>query len=182
MSFIISADPGVENFSICVQDIEFADYSHKLESVELVKYTIKSLTEKSSYVDQVDCFCRNFEQLILKYSPKNVCLERFQVRGFRASGSTAELINIMLGICSTICRNHQIPIRLVVASEWKNHFNRISKIQLRDLYKVVKKLPPHCIDSMLIGWYSNNVPATFYTEHNLINSCSNLKALLDLKR
>lgn len=179
--FIISADPGVENFSICVQELDSTTNSLKVVHLELLENTIKSLLEKAqpSFNDQADFFGDYFNQIFLKYKPKNICMERYQIRGFRASGSAAELINVMLGICVNEGRRQNIPFKLVIASEWKNDFNRKSEIPLKELYKCIKKLPPHCIDSMLIGWYNNKMPKSYYTSENLLKYCSNLKRMLD---
>ena len=179
--YIISADPGVENFSLCVQKLDSSTGEIEVERVELLKDTLHSLLEKATppFNDQVDLFSCYFENVLKTYKPKNVSMERYQVRGFRASGAAAELINIMLGLSVLEARKQLIPFRLVIAGEWKNHFNRVSEIPLKELYKMIKKLPPHCIDSMLIGWYCNKAPVSYYTKDNLLMKCSQLKKLLD---
>lgn len=179
--FIISADPGVQNFSVCVQRIDPSTKQMEIVHLELLENTIHSLLEKAQpcFNDQADFFADYFEKLFKNYKPKNVCMERYQIRGFRASGSAAELINVMLGICVSEARKLQIPFRLVIASEWKNDFNRHSEIPLKELYTIIKKLPPHCIDSMLIGWYNNKIDRSFYSKQNLLKFCGKLKRILD---
>ena len=132
--FIISAEPGVQNFSVCVQRIDPSTKQMEIVHLELLENTIHSLLEKAQpcFNDQADFFADYFEKLFKKYKPKNVCMERYQIRGFRASGSAAELINVMLGICVSEARKLQIPFRLVIASEWKNDFNRHSEIPLKE--------------------------------------------------
>lgn len=168
---IISADPGKENFSVAIQIIE--DNIPSVEYVKLLPFRITELKSNANppFLTQLDLFIKFFNNLLEKYNPVECTMERFQVR-FRTGGAVAEVVNVMLGICSVLCYNKNIPIKLIVASEWKNHFNRVSEISLEETYKLIKKLPPHIIDSAFIGLYYSMDNKKFYTRENILNYCS----------
>lgn len=168
---IISADPGKENFSVAIQVIE--DNIPSVEYVKLLPFRITELKSNANppFLTQLDQFITFFNNLLNKYNPVECTMERFQVR-FRTGGAVAEVVNVMLGICSVLCYLKNIPIKLVIASEWKNHFNRVSEISLTETYKCIKKLPPHIIDSAFIGLYYSMNNKDFYTKENILNYCS----------
>lgn len=175
---IISADPGKENFSVAIQSLE--DNVPQIEFVTLLPQRITELRSnaKPPFIEQLDTFIDFFEKLIDKYNPAECTMERFQVR-FRTGGAVAEVVNVMIGIICVICRERFIPVKLVIAGEWKNHFNRVSEISLDDTYKCVKKLPPHVIDSAFIGLYYSMDNDIFYTKENIISYCQKLKEKYD---
>lgn len=174
----MSADPGKENFSIAVQELE--NDEPKVVYIELLSSPITELRENATppFLEQLKTFSDYFVFLLEKYKPESVTMERFQMR-FRTMGATSEVVNIMIGICSQLCLERNIPIKLVIAGEWKNHFNRHSDIPLNDLYKSVKKLPPHVIDSALIGLYYCMKNKEFYKKERLVTYCETLKAYND---
>lgn len=175
---IISADPGKENFSVAIQIID--DEKPSIEYVQLLPYRITELRENANppFLTQLEQFIEFFNGIIDKYNPIECTMERFQIR-FRTGGAVAEVVNVMLGVCSCICYYRKIPIKLVIASEWKNHYNRISEISLEDTYRCVKRLPPHIIDSAFIGLYYSMNNKGFYTRENIIAYCQKLKEKYD---
>lgn len=175
---IVSADPGKENFSVAIQILN--DEIPQVEYVQLLPFRITDLkaAAKPPFLEQLEKFISFFDNILEIYKPVECTMERFQIR-FRTNGATAEVVNVMLGICCTICRNRGIPMKLVIASEWKNHFNRVSEISLNDTYKCVKKLPPHIIDSAFIGLYYSMKNKEFYTKENIISYCQQLKEVYD---
>lgn len=175
---IISADPGKENFSVAIQKLE--DNIPSIEYVQLLPDRITELKEnaKPPFLEQLDAFVRFFNDILEKYKPVECTMERFQIR-FRTGGSVAEVVNVMLGICCILCYIRRIPMKLVIASEWKNHFNKVSEITLEETYKCVKKLPPHIIDSAFIGLYYSMDNDNFYTKENITNYCQLLKEKYD---
>ena len=175
---IISADPGKENFSVAIQVID--NEIPAIEYVQLLPFRITELKENANppFLEQLEKFIGFFNYILKTYYPVECTMERFQVR-FRTGGAVAEVVNIMLGICCVLCHQQQIPMKLVVASEWKNHYNRVSEISLEDTYKCVKKLPPHIIDSAFIGLYYSMNNKAFYTKENIISYCQKLKEVYD---
>ena len=174
----MSADPGKENFSVAIQELE--DNCPKVVYVELLSNPITELRENATppFLEQLKLFSEYFEYLLEEFKPESVTMERFQMR-FRTMGATSEVVNIMIGICSQICLERKIPVKLVIAGEWKNHFNRVSNISLNDTYKLVKRLPPHVIDSALIGLYYCMKNKDFYVAENIENYCKSLKEKYD---
>ena len=175
---IMSADPGKENFSIAVQKLE--DEFPSIIYVELLDCTITELREnaKPPFIDQMNAFSTYISKILDEYKPVEVTMERFQMR-FRTPGATAEVVNVMIGIACLLCLQRNIPVKLVIAGEWKNHFNRYSDIPLNDLYKSVKRLPPHVIDSAMIGLYYSMKNNDFYKKEKLISYCEKLKVKYD---
>lgn len=175
---IFSADPGKENFSIAIQVLE--DYEPSVEMVILLPIRITELKENSPtpFLEQLKLFVLYIEEVLEKYKPESCIMERFQIR-FRTCGSTAEVVNVMLGVVSVLCLKKGIPTKLVIASEWKNHFNKISEVSLEETYKLVKKLPPHIIDSIFIGLYYELKHNHWYTRENILKYCEKLKELFD---
>lgn len=177
---IISADPGKENFSVAIQSIE--NGIPRIVHVEMLPFRITDLKQgtDSTFLTQTDKFIEYINNILVKYKPEQCTMERYQVR-FRTGGAVAEVVSIMIGVVTTLCRAHKIPVKLVVASEWKNHFNRKSPIDLNTVYKAIKKLPPHVIDSAFIGLYYCLNNDSFYTEKNILEYCQSLKDCLDGK-
>ena len=178
---IISADPGKENFSVAIQSL-----SNNIPSIEYVVLLQDRITElksnaKPPFIEQLDAFIEFFEKLLDKYNPAECTMERFQVR-YRTGGAVAEVVNVMIGVCCVLCRERFIPIKLVIAGEWKNHFNRVAEISLDETYKCVKKLPPHIIDSAFIGLYYSMDNNSFYTKENIIEYCKQLKECYDASK
>lgn len=175
---IVSADPGKENFSVAIQIID--NEIPSIEYVQLMPFRITELREnaKPPFLEQLKKFIDYFNKILETYNPVECTMERFQIR-FRMNGSVAEVVNIMLGVCCVLCHEKNIPMKLVIASEWKNHFNRVSEISLDDTYKCVKKLPPHIIDSAFIGLYYSMKNKDFYTKDNIISYCQKLKETYD---
>ena len=175
---IISADPGKENFSLAVQELN--NNLTSIEYVQLLPFRITELKEnaKPPFLEQLDAFVKFFNNVLDKYNPVECTMERFQIR-FRTGGSVAEVVNVMLGVCCVLCYLRKIPMKLVIASEWKNHFNKVSEISLEDTYKCVKKLPPHIIDSAFIGLYYSMNNDEFYTKENVVDYCQKLKEKYD---
>ena len=175
---IISADPGKENFSVAIQVID--NDIPSIEYVQLIPFRITELRENANppFLEQLEKFIGFFNYIIKTYNPIECTMERFQIR-FRTGGAVAEVVNIMIGICCVLCQQQQIPMKLVIASEWKNHYNRISEISLEETYRCVKKLPPHIIDSAFIGLYYSMKNEKFYSRDNIINYCKLLKGKYD---
>lgn len=178
---IISADPGKENFSVAIQSVD--NNSPDIKYVVLLPQRITELREnaKPPFLQQLGSFIEFFEDLLDTYNPVECTMERFQIR-FRTGGAVAEVVNVMIGVCSVLCFQRNIPVKLVIAGEWKNHFNRVSEISLENTYKCVKKLPPHVIDSAFIGLYYSMDNDSFYTRENIVNYCQRLKKCYDFNK
>ena len=82
------------------------------------------------------------------YQPDGIIAERFQTRG--NGGPLIEQVSSMLGLIRG--RYPKIPIKLTVASAWKNKLNRRFECDLKEIYPTVA-VQPHQLDATLIGVY-----------------------------
>lgn len=81
-----------------------------------------------------------------------VFAERYQPRPGRGGHTTAECVNVMLGI---ICHHYAlrgVPVVLYTAATWKNAFNA-TNASLNCLYEDLQGVAIHQVDSMLIAMY-----------------------------
>lgn len=178
---IISMDPGKENYSVAVQVID--EDKPSVEFVKLLNFRIRDLKEKADppFEEQLKGFIKEITEILNTYNPTECSMERYQVR-FRTMGCTTEVVNVMIGVVSSLCYERGITVKLVIAGEWKNHFNRVSPLPLEYVYKSIKKLPPHIIDSGLIGLYCSFRKKEWYTEENIISYCHQLKEKYEIQK
>lgn len=145
MKLILSMDPGAKNFawtlledSICLLDHDY----------------LIPVNEK----DDFKAFAARFEQMLDDFEPDEVIFERYQFRGVQST--TAEPVNLMLGIIIRICEERGIPWYRVLASQWKNHYKKPLKKDEEPKPKDATKpnrvcfgLKEHEADAACIGHY-----------------------------
>lgn len=73
-----------------------------------------------------------------------IIAERFQSRGLK--GATIECVSAMLGALAFTYPT----VRVIPASQWKNAYQRLYDVDLKDVYKVVRTVP-HQLDATLIA-------------------------------
>lgn len=84
----------------------------------------------------------------MKCSPGGVVAERFQTRGH--GGPLIEQVSTMLGLIGG--HWYETPIKLVIASSWKQSMQRRFDIDLKAVYPQLG-VQPHQLDASLIGVY-----------------------------
>lgn len=155
---VIGMDPGTHNFAFTV--IQYKDGKRRLIDAGMIQNTILNLTHPL-YRREQRLFLEEIDALLNKYRPDLVIMERFQNRG--RTGKTIECVNVMIGLISI--KMLEKRFLLVVASQWKNQFNRQSPIPLKVLYSVIKKAtgcPNHVVDAFLINMYGNSKISTYF--------------------
>ena len=142
-------DPGLVNFAFSI--IKYLPNQRKVLHSHMVKNRVTDL--KINVLQQRLAFYKEIRSYLIKYKPSVIAIERFMVRG-RFGQSIAECISFMLGILSGLCAKLKIKFQLITASSWKNAFHRALKKDLKKLYKFLRPLPPHIVDSVLQATYA----------------------------
>lgn len=176
---ILSLDPGVTNFAWSVLEIDDKD-KIKVIATGMLEDTVTDL--KSLFLSvQMEAFIEDVKYIIRHFKVTEIVYERFMTRGHK--GTTIELISYMIGalVCST---NFRVPVRPIIAAQWKNEYNKINNIE--NLYKQIKgnkNLTIHQVDSILIGLYGyklikNSKENAFKSAQTILNrskSCLKVK-------
>ena len=129
---------------------------------------------RTAFVGEVD-------RWVDMYQPDAIIAERFQTRGGGASmGKSIECISAMLGL---LLERYELPVKLVVASQWKNKFQKRFGVDLKDIYKQIR-VAPHALDACLIGCYGleAGMGQDFEYTPELITSMAEKRSCLPLKR
>lgn len=140
---ILACDPGTRNFGIaCIGVV-----NGKIDVVanSLLTNPITVLTE--GHLAQRARYVAELRRWISIYKPDAFIAERFQTRG--NGGPTIELVSTMNALLTAIKKK---PFKYVVASQWKNAFNRRFDDQLKAMYEDCLTTP-HQLDASLIGCY-----------------------------
>lgn len=137
---VLSCDPGSANFGIALvgltRESKIKVYANAVLMTplnDLVRFNHRS----EEFLNEIDSW--------LAYSPGAIIAERFQSRGLQ--GPTIELVSSMLGLMRG---RYQLPMKLTIASTWKNRFQQRFDIDLKDIYAEAD-VQPHQIDAALIG-------------------------------
>jgi hypothetical protein len=137
---ILGADPGSKNFGIAL--------------VGLVRGKVKIYANSVMMrpVDDLKIFNRTSDDFIsefdtwMKYKPNGIVAERFQTRG--NGGPLIEQVSSMLGLIKGVYRS--TPLKLTIASAWKNRVQRRFGIDLKEVYPEIG-IQPHQLDASLIA-------------------------------
>lgn len=144
---ILSCDPGTRNFGISCVGVK--NGRPDVIASALLEHPITQLT--SGFMAQRDLYSNELRRWIELYDPDVFIAERFQTRG--NGGPTIELVSVMIAFLGIIRKK---PIKYVVASQWKNDFNKHhgegDKEFLKGLYSDCLATP-HQLDASLIGIY-----------------------------
>lgn len=148
---ILSTDPGTRNFGIACLGVK----NNKIDVVAsaLLTHPITLLT--SGHQAQREAYEEELMRWITLYSPDAYIAERFQTRG--NGGPTIELVSTMNALLPTLVPK---PYKYIVASQWKNDFNKRWIDSDHDDYDTPLKAlygtclaTPHQLDASLIGEY-----------------------------
>lgn len=145
MRIILSMDPGSVNFAWALLQ----------ESSCLLDHDYLTPVDEEDHFDE---FAARFEALLDVTQPDEVIFERYQFRG--AQSTTAEPVNLMLGVIIRICEERGIPWYRVLASQWKNRYKKPLKKgeepnpkEVNKPDRVVYGLDKHEADAACIGHY-----------------------------
>lgn len=137
---VLSADPGSRNFGIALVGLENNQVKVYANSVMM-----QPVDDLVAFTDTSTKFMAEIRQW-MAFSPDGVVAERFQTRG--NGGPLIELVSSMLGLIRG--RYPKIPIKLTIASAWKNRVQRRFGVDLREVYTEIA-VQPHQLDAALIG-------------------------------
>lgn len=137
---VLGCDPGSKNFGISLVGIE--DGAIRIYANSVMMNPVNNLVEfNAAYT----AFTEELK-LWMTAKPHGMVAERFQTRG--NGGPLIEQVSAMIGIMKG--RYHQIPLKLTIASTWKNRFNRRFSTDLKEIYPELD-VQPHQLDAALIG-------------------------------
>lgn len=140
---ILACDPGTRNFGIACVGVK----NGKIDVIASSLLTNPITVLTADHERQRKLFVAELRNWIHLYEPDAYIAERFQTRG--NGGPTIELVTAMNTILTVIKRK---PYKYVVASQWKNAFNRRFDDQLKSMYDDCLTTP-HQLDAVLIGCY-----------------------------
>jgi Holliday junction resolvasome RuvABC endonuclease subunit len=140
---ILACDPGTRNFGIACVGVR--DGKIDVIASSLLTNPITVLT--AGYLEQRRKYTAELRKWIELYKPDAYIAERFQTRG--NGGPTIELVSTMNALLPVL---KQKPFKYVVASQWKNAFNKRFDNQLKSMYDDCLTTP-HQLDAALIGCY-----------------------------
>ena len=153
---LLACDPGTANFGYAIVEAVIEDglcpSQFRVLQYGKLNCTVRQLTGKMS--DNIGMYATTIKFLMSKYPDLNgAILERFQTRGI--GGPTIELVSLMIGVTSTFFYEEDLPVKAIIASQWKQACTR-SGIVLDDMYTKYKesvKATPHEVDAVMIGLY-----------------------------
>jgi len=171
---VLGLDPGSRNFGISLvglskenRPVVFANsvLMHPVNDlVNFGKGSEEFLNEIRSWTDM--------------HTPSGIVGERFQTRG--NMGPLIEQVSAMLGLIRG--RYSKIPLKLTVASAWKNKIRRRFGVDLKELYPEIA-VQPHQLDATLIaifGLESGLNRDLDYSLEDVVAQCE-ATSLIDLK-
>jgi hypothetical protein len=137
---VLGADPGSKNFGIALVGLVKGRVKVYANSVLMQPVDdLKIFNQKSSaFIHELDTW--------MQFAPDGIVAERFQTRG--NSGPLIEYVSSMLGLIKGIYWD--TPIKLTIASAWKNRVQRRFGIDLKEIYPQIG-VQPHQLDAALIG-------------------------------
>lgn len=139
---ILGLDPGSRNFGISLVGIK-----NKRIIVYANSVMMNPVNNLINFIDSSDLFLSELSNW-LEFQPDGIIAERFQTRG--NGGPLIEMVSSMLGLIRG--SYPETPIKLTVASAWKNRFNRRFETDLKLIYPDIE-VQPHQLDATLIGIY-----------------------------
>lgn len=140
MPVILGADPGTANFGIALvgeskgRPVVLANSMLMTPMTNLMEYN----AQRKAFMDEYGAWVGQGANALI--------LERFQTRGLL--GPLVETVSCMIGAVGQF----GLPVKAVIASQWKTAFKRRFGVDLKDLYSEVL-VQPHQLDAVLIGIY-----------------------------
>lgn len=172
---ILGMDPGSRNFGISLVGSKgdkvkiYANSVLTLPVSDLVNFNAAS-TE----------FLKEIARWVSLEIPNGFVMERFQTRG-SAAGPLIEYVGTMIGILRG--RYPKIPMKLTIASTWKNKFNRRWGVDLKEIYPTTL-VQPHQLDATLLAIFGLEVGTGKELNYSIENVIKQTEAtsLIGLRR
>jgi hypothetical protein len=139
--FVLGMDPGSRNFGISLVGIHKGKI--KVFANSVLMHPVDTLVEFGQAKEK---FLAEIATWMALVPVNGMVAERFQTRG--NGGPLIEQVSVMLGLLAGTYP--QIPIKLTIASAWKNKFNKRFDCDLKEIYPEVA-VQPHQLDATLIG-------------------------------
>lgn len=144
-NIVLSIDPGKYNFAY-----SFLTKSGGILETGIFHTTVTDLKDPKVCTHDVMSFVEEIDKICSKYSSYKIRLvfERFVPRNSRYGGNLIEITCLKIGIVVTsLCKRSNILIVPVLASTWKNFFNKNHLMPNND------SVPEHILDAVCIGRY-----------------------------
>jgi len=122
MKTVLGFDPGPSNFAWGFSD----GRTWKSGCLNISKRKKKKLEEILEEIRP------QLVELLDRFSPDQVIIERFQARGSFAVFAN-EVMNVVIGSFVEICRQREVPLRLVTPPAWKNDLRRTIGLSPADI-------------------------------------------------
>ncbi len=172
--YVLGLDPGSRNFGIAL--VGLRDGKPKVYANSVLVHPVNDLINFPRASDE---FMAEIARWMAIVPISGIVGERFQTRG--NGGPLIEQVSAMLGLIRG--RYPNIPIKLTVASAWKNKIRRRFDTDLRDIYPDVD-VQPHQLDASLIGVFGLEAGLgqdLDYTLDDIIKQCEQTSRI-DLKK
>ncbi len=139
---VLGCDPGSANFGISLVGLKRNRVKIYANSVLMqpLNDLVDMGTARMAFLAEIHHWMR--------LNPDGICAERFQTRG--NSGPLIEYVSVMLGLLGGVYKT--TPLKLTIASTWKNKFNKRFECDLKEIYPTTR-VQPHQLDASLIGVY-----------------------------
>lgn len=141
--YVLGLDPGSRNFGIAAVGLR-GDTPVVAASAVLTN----PVNDLVSFNGCRTLFLAEIDRWVSTFEPVAIVAERFQMRGV-SGGPLIEQVSAMLGLVAG--RYPDIPVKLTIASAWKNKVQRRFEIDLREDVYPSSRAPAHQIDASLIG-------------------------------
>ena len=171
---VLGLDPGSRNFGISLVGLS----KENKPIVFANSVLMNPVNDLVNFGKGSEKFLNEIKSWISMHPPSGIVGERFQTRG--NMGPLIEQVSVMLGLIRG--RYSKIPLKLTVASAWKNKIRRRFGVDLKDLYPKIA-VQPHQLDATLIaifGLESGLNKDLDYDLEDIVGQCEST-SLIDLK-
>lgn len=152
---VLGLDPGTKNFGWAVTEFNRKQNTFKPLAAGKIGNTVSQM---DFVLEQTALFMEELTELIMRYAPDYIIVERFMNRG-RFNGATGEYVSFMMGCLAWYALNSTKGIKgyfVVHSGTWKGAYNRFlpkSKGKLLDKVYGYCLSEPHEVDAFLLSHY-----------------------------
>lgn len=172
--FMLGHDPGSRNYGIAL--VGLVDDKVKVYANSVLTRPIDNLV---SFNASRVAYLKEIAEWVRLKKPDGMIAERFQTRG--NGGPLIEMVSSMLGLLGGTYP--KIPMKLTIASAWKNKVQKRFDVDLREIYKEIA-VAPHQLDAALIAIYGLEAGTGIQIDYSLSDVIDQVEStsLLDLKK
>jgi hypothetical protein len=170
---VLGMDPGSRNFGISL--VGTKNGKVKVYANSVLMRPVNNLVD---FIMSTDAFSEELASWLALHEPDGIVAERFQTRG--NGGPLIEMVSSMVGVVRGTYPH--IPMKLTIASAWKNRFNRRWGVDLKEIYPTTK-VQPHQLDATLIAIFGLESGMDVELDYTIPNIISQVEAtsLVSLK-